>query len=446
MADHGVDGGEGLVTDRLVELLDGHVSAERTTDLRRSNRSAAGGSAADVVNQFRDGDAERGLEDAAASDVSRQLEHLGAMTVLRAEGPVTGGAVGQDGRRRGQADHIVDHGRLAPQSDVSGQGRLGPHHATLALEALDQSGLLAADVGAGAHPHVHPEGEPGAENVGAQPAALLSGGDRPSHGAHSVGVLAADVDVSLLGADRPAGDGHSLQQHEGVALHQHAVGEGTAIALIGVGHDIFRRPRRGHHRSPLGPGGEGRSPATAQPAGRNLGDHLLWFHSQCPAQADSATVGQIVVRVEGVDDTDAAEGEPLLPQHPRQLFDSSEAQGVVAPGEHAGGEQARYVGGRHRAVADAPRRSCHLHQGLEPQHAPRPVAHHPRAGFPGEGRSHFVGAGCPGRGIARHVHGHVSTLAAVGAASADRKRAAETTGYRRCRTCCQPCKSGCRHR
>jgi hypothetical protein len=40
-----------------------------------------------------------------------------------------------------------------------------------------------------------------------------------------------------------AGDGHALDQQERIAFHQHAVGEGAAVALVGVADDVLlRRP------------------------------------------------------------------------------------------------------------------------------------------------------------------------------------------------------------
>ena len=34
--------------------------------------------------------------------------------------------------------------------------------------------------------------------------------------------------------DRDAGNRHALDQHEGITLHDHAVGEGAAVALVGI--------------------------------------------------------------------------------------------------------------------------------------------------------------------------------------------------------------------
>ncbi len=59
---------------------------------------------------------------------------------------------------RGEADdQVVDDRGLAEQALVRRERRLGPHLATLAFEALQQRGLLAADIGAGADTHFEVE-------------------------------------------------------------------------------------------------------------------------------------------------------------------------------------------------------------------------------------------------------------------------------------------------
>jgi hypothetical protein len=54
----------------------------------------------------------------------------------------------EDGGGHGDRLHVGDRGGAAEQTDVGREGRLEPGLALAALEALDQRGLLAADVGA----------------------------------------------------------------------------------------------------------------------------------------------------------------------------------------------------------------------------------------------------------------------------------------------------------
>jgi len=52
-------------------------------------------------------------------------------------------------------------------------------------------------------------------------------------------IFRADVDVALGRADGDARDRHAFDHDEGVALHDHAIGEGTAVAFVGVADDVF---------------------------------------------------------------------------------------------------------------------------------------------------------------------------------------------------------------
>ncbi len=104
VAEQRVGSGERLVVHRQVEPIAGQVRAERATDLDGAHRAAAGCAAAEIVDQFAQRDAERGLDDAAASDVAGQLEHLRAAAAADAQGGVRGRAVGHDRRHGAQAD------------------------------------------------------------------------------------------------------------------------------------------------------------------------------------------------------------------------------------------------------------------------------------------------------------------------------------------------------
>ena len=56
-----------------------------------------------------------------------------------------------------------------------------------------------------------------------------------------MGIFGADIDPALARPHGDAGDGHALDQAEGIAFHQHAVGIGPAVALIGIADDVFLR-------------------------------------------------------------------------------------------------------------------------------------------------------------------------------------------------------------
>ena len=102
-----------------------------------------------------------------------------------------------------------------------------------------------------------------AQDVGAKVSAgagRIDGGPDAGFGQR---VLAADVAVATLGADREGFDGHGLDDREGVALEDDAVLEGARLRLVGVADDEVRLGRLGGDGSPLAPGREGGT-ATSQ--------------------------------------------------------------------------------------------------------------------------------------------------------------------------------------
>ncbi len=99
--------------------------------------------------------------------------------------------------------------------------------------------------------------------------------DRPALGGFvikaGVEVLRAGIDVTLGCPYRQGGDGGSLDQVIGVALHQHPVREGAGVALVRIADDTLGRERDIANRGPLDPGREG---STAVPAQARVSDLL----------------------------------------------------------------------------------------------------------------------------------------------------------------------------
>ena len=71
-----VFGDERLVVHRDVEPRSREVRAEGAADLDGPHRPAAAGASTEVVHEIVEGDAERGLDDPAPSNVAPELEHL----------------------------------------------------------------------------------------------------------------------------------------------------------------------------------------------------------------------------------------------------------------------------------------------------------------------------------------------------------------------------------
>ena len=137
--------------------------------------------------------------------------------------------------------------------------------AALAFERLDQRGLLAAHVRAGAQVQRHVEVEAAlAEDRRAEQALRAAARERLPQRRSEVLVLAAQVDEAVRGADRVRAHRHALDDEVGVAREQHAVLERAGLAFVGVADDVARRPRRRGAGLPLEPGREAGAAAPAQ--------------------------------------------------------------------------------------------------------------------------------------------------------------------------------------
>ena len=141
------------------------IRAKWTADLHCPHRTTARGTAAELLDQLANGDAEGRLEDSAVRHIASDLHDLRTTTTTMAKCCIRGCTVGEDRGDGSKAEHVVDDCRLAPQSFDGGQRRLGAHDATLALDALHQRGLFATDVGASADSNVQPELEVRAQHA-----------------------------------------------------------------------------------------------------------------------------------------------------------------------------------------------------------------------------------------------------------------------------------------
>src|SRR5262249_3160430 len=149
--------------------------------------------AADIVDQLAEGDAECRLEQTAALDIAGKLDRHGAARFAHAEIAVMRAAFAHDDRHARERQHVVDHGWLAEQADMGGQRRLGAALAALALEALEQRSLLAADIGAGPGSHLHVEIEFRAGDTAPEHAALARLAHGDLHRLDGMGIFRADI-------------------------------------------------------------------------------------------------------------------------------------------------------------------------------------------------------------------------------------------------------------
>ena len=184
----------------------------------------------------------------------------------------------------------------AEQALQRGQWRLGTDNATLALDGFEQRSFFAADVGAGTHPYFQVERLAAAGYVGAEVAGITGDGEGLVQHANGIRVFRAHIDVALVGPHGEAGNDHALDQQEGVAFHQHTVGEGAGVALVGVAHHVLLPSPGVAHGAPLDAGRERRT-ATATQAGVEHGrDHFGTVQGHGRFKAGEATMGAIVVQ------------------------------------------------------------------------------------------------------------------------------------------------------
>ena len=188
-------------------------------------------------------------------------------------------------------------------------------------------------------------------------------------------IFRADVDEALGGPGGDAGDRHAFDQHEGIAFHDHAVGEGGAVALVGVADDVFALGRRIEHRLPLDAGREARAAAAAQAGFGDLLDDVGGRHGDRVLQALEAAQRLVGVERQRVVDAAAREGQARLLGQERDLVRRAQPALVMAALEEAAVEQALHVGWLHGSVGDSAIRRRHLDHRFQEIGAARAVAH-----------------------------------------------------------------------
>src|SRR5262249_11029573 len=144
---------------------------------------------------------------------------------------------------------------------------------------VQERGLLAADVGAGAAVQRELELVARAGDALAEPAALVGLLDRllqdevlPHH-------LAADVDVGVMTVDREAGDDRPLDELVRVPVEELAVLAGAGLGLVGVDDEIDGLRVLGDE-APLHAGEEAGSAAAAQVRLLDLVEDLARLHAE----------------------------------------------------------------------------------------------------------------------------------------------------------------------
>src|SRR5206468_11585513 len=115
--------------------------------------------------------------------------------------------------------------------------------ARLAAEAFDrveESGLLAADVGAGPAARLDVEGESLAHHVRAQQTSRARSRERRLDALEGQRIFTPDVDVALLAARRERGDRHRFDEGERILFHENAILERAGLRFVGVADEVVR--------------------------------------------------------------------------------------------------------------------------------------------------------------------------------------------------------------
>ena len=114
-----------------------------------------------------------------------------------------------------------------------------------------------------------------------------------------------------------AGDRHAFDQREGIAFHDHAVGEGAAVAFVGVADDISAVGLRVGDGLPFDAGRKARAAAPAQAGFRHFGDGRRGADLDGALQAAPARQGGVIVQRNRIDHAAAGEGQARLARRRR---------------------------------------------------------------------------------------------------------------------------------
>ena len=264
---------------------------------------------------------------------------FGPGVLLRADGREPCRAALDDRRHVAHRLDVVDHGRAAVEADHGRERRLDARLRPLPFERLDQRGLFARLVGAGAAVHVDLAVLAAAEDVLPQVAGGAGLGDLGLELPLQVVELAADVDVADLGADRPAADDAAFEQQVRVALEQHVILERARLALVGVDQQVLRLGDVLRDEAPLHAGREAGAAAAAQAGLLHLVDDRLGRHRHGLAHGLVAAVLDVEIERVGAGLLHVARQDGLELGHGRCLRNERRASAAPARRRARGGSR-----------------------------------------------------------------------------------------------------------
>src|SRR5690606_11370409 len=264
-----------VIHDRIHHLIAGHD----WHGLAAGNDGLELATTADAarhLEQLRERRTERDLEVTRALDVAGHGEDLRAARLRRTHLREPLAAIAHDRRNGCEALGIVDRRRLAVEPEVRRERRLEARHALLALEGLEQRGLFAADVGAGAEEGIEVKIDGRAEQSLAEIARVVRFLERLLEAVERLVLeLAADVVVTDRRADRVAADRHTLDNRVRVVAQDVAVLAGAGFGFVRIADDVLLAGRAARHEAPFEARREARAATTAKAGRLDDLDHLL---------------------------------------------------------------------------------------------------------------------------------------------------------------------------
>ena len=266
---HAVEAGLG------VELIGQQERDRRTTRDDRLQRTPLTDAARVPFDELAKRHVHRCFVDARTLHVPADTVQLRPAVLLRPERGKPLRAVLHNQRHVGERLDVVHRGGTVVEPDERGKRRLVARLGALAFERLEQRGLFAGFVRAGAAVHVHVAVEPGAENVLAQEPVGIGFVDGPFEHVLHMEELAANIDVGDLRSDGVAGNRASFDQQVRIPLHQEVVLERSRLAFVGVAGDVLRPGRLLVDELPFHARREPGAAPTAKPRGLHHLDDLV---------------------------------------------------------------------------------------------------------------------------------------------------------------------------
>merc|ERR1719474_497910 len=254
---------QNFVTNRFGDEGSGAASRDDTEQVV----PAADHSAAVALDQLLQGDAHLLFHRAGVVHVARDVEQLGAGVPGAAHAGEPVSSPPADGGSHGDSLDVGDSGGTAEDTDVSGEWGLQAGLALLTLQALDQGGLLSADVGASTTVHKEVEVIAGATGVCSKEASVVGLSDGLLQVGGLVVELSSDVDVAGPGSHSSSSDQTALNKSVRVVPHDLAVLASSRLALVSVDHQVLGAAVVWLvHEAPLEAAGEASTSPSPEPA------------------------------------------------------------------------------------------------------------------------------------------------------------------------------------